>query len=155
MYIDMYLISSLLYMCICLIGDIIDACAAPGNKTSHMAALLHNHSLNKNGKCKIYAYDRDKLRCKLLQSRITQAGADKIVSVECNNFLNIDVQDHKFSRLSSILLDPSCSGSGVIRALDRVLEAKKRKSDEDNDDSRLQNLRQFQISAIKKVRVID
>jgi 16S rRNA C967 or C1407 C5-methylase (RsmB/RsmF family) len=49
------------------VGDIIDACAAPGNKTSHIAALTNRH--RKELKCKIFAFDKNPVRAELLQKR--------------------------------------------------------------------------------------
>ena len=96
-------------------GDVIDACAAPGNKTSHMAAVL-NHKMKSGcaGRVeRIYAFDKNPTRKELLQSRMINAGADKLVDVTNADFLNINTNDAKYARVSAVLLDPSCSGSGL------------------------------------------
>jgi 25S rRNA (cytosine2278-C5)-methyltransferase len=143
-------------------GDIIDCCAAPGNKTSHMAAILHRKILKgeiNNGdatakgtgserKPHIYAFDRSSARADLLSRRIHSAGAQNIVTVHNEDFLQVDVRDSKYENVRVLLLDPSCSGSGVVRALDRVTA--------DSEDvaarkERLDQLRTFQVQAIKKV----
>ncbi|KAG8058475.1 hypothetical protein GUJ93_ZPchr0002g25170 [Zizania palustris] len=63
---------------------VIDACAAPGNKTVHLAALM-------NGEGSIIAY------------------------IETINgvFLDINTNDPSYAEVHAILLDPSCSGSGI------------------------------------------
>ncbi|RYH00913.1 hypothetical protein EON65_48710 [archaeon] len=68
-------------------GDFIDACAAPGNKTSHLAAQLHEHILQ-HGKDtsaprppKIFAFDKNPERCETLKSRLANAWASKLVQV--------------------------------------------------------------------------
>ena len=88
-------------------GDVIDACAAPGNKTTHLAALLQNSG------CKVVALDRDPQRLATLKSRVKQAGAHKIVRAMEADFLALDVHSAEVSGVRSILLDPSCSGSGI------------------------------------------
>jgi len=46
---------------------VIDACAAPGNKTSHLSAIMKNTG-------KIWAFDLDKKRLKLLEKLTQKAG---------------------------------------------------------------------------------
>jgi 16S rRNA methyltransferase RsmB/F len=118
-----------------------------------MAALTERH--RKNGvKCKIFAFDKNPRRAKLLQMRMESAGAQKIIDVSNEDFLNVDVSSLKFISVSCILLDPSCSGSGVARALERVIE---RGVDEGalpklrtEIDFRLEKLRAFQLAALRK-----
>jgi len=63
-------------------SHVIDACAAPGNKTSHAAALTGLTG-------KVFAFDLSKKRCQLLQNRMKQAGATN-VHARCFDFLKID-----------------------------------------------------------------
>ena len=58
--------------------DVIDACAAPGNKTSHLAMLLETNSERKADGSAILAFDKSKPRMALLARRMKQAGADKV-----------------------------------------------------------------------------
>lgn len=125
-------------------GYFIDACAAPGNKTSHLSALMWD-SDTQAFYSKVYAFDRNISRCELLRSRMQQAGATNVIA-SCENFLEIDTTLEKYSLVTSILVDPSCSGSGVVRSLERVIE---RHSD-DEQTERLKKLSQFQISVISK-----
>ena len=86
---------------------VIDGCAAPGNKTSHLAALMHNQG-------KVLAYEMDKRRCDLLRSMMAQKGAT-IVEATHGSFLDADPRDQSalHSRATHIMLDPSCSSSGM------------------------------------------
>jgi putative methyltransferase len=45
----------------------LDGCAAPGNKTSHMASLMNNQG-------RIWAFDLDARRLELLQKMTDKAG---------------------------------------------------------------------------------
>ena len=93
--------------------DCLDACAAPGNKTTHMAAIKATHETKSKGR--IYACERDKKRAETLQSMVKLAGADDIVVVKAGqDFLRLDPTDPRWNNVGSILLDPSCSGSGII-----------------------------------------
>ena len=122
-------------------GDVIDCCAAPGNKTSHLAAQISKHK----GNHQIFAFDKDTKRATLLTRRMKEAGADRIVNVTNDDFLTIDVSNQRYANVTSVLLDPSCSGSGVARALERVVVDEK-----ERDNERLDKLRQFQVQALKK-----
>jgi putative methyltransferase len=51
-------------------GDYLDACAAPGNKTSHLVALIAQRSQTTNNT--VFALDRSSTRCELLQRRMEQ-----------------------------------------------------------------------------------
>ena len=50
--------------------DVIDACAAPGNKTSHLSAILHS----RNVKGKVFAFDKDEKRLGTLRRLTSRAG---------------------------------------------------------------------------------
>lgn len=101
-------------------GEIIDACAAPGNKTTHLAMLLHSDSNNSNiPHPTILACELDKGRSATLQAMVTMAGAQDLVTVRAEqDFLKLNHQEKKVSvvnnQVGSLLLDPSCSGSGIV-----------------------------------------
>ncbi|XP_069082875.1 28S rRNA (cytosine-C(5))-methyltransferase [Pleurodeles waltl] len=112
-------------------SHVIDACAAPGNKTSHLAALLKN-------KGKIFAFDMDTKRLATMGTLLLRAG------VTCHqlaneDFLKVEASDPKYSCVQHILLDPSCSGSGIVDRLNDL-------TDDDGSSSaeRLQALASFQ-----------
>uniref|UniRef100_A0A8D2KSY8 NOP2/Sun RNA methyltransferase 5 n=1 Tax=Varanus komodoensis TaxID=61221 RepID=A0A8D2KSY8_VARKO len=90
---------------------VIDACAAPGNKTSQLAAVLKN-------KGQIFAFDLDSARLATMSSMLVRAGVT-CCQLAHQDFLATDPADPKYSKVQYILLDPSCSGSGIVgRPLD-------------------------------------
>ncbi|KAG6119129.1 hypothetical protein E4U13_007974 [Claviceps humidiphila] len=103
-------------------GDVVDACAAPGNKTTHLASILHGHSLS-NGDCApskeqqstIFAFEKDTRRAQTLQKMVRIAGAKDMIRIAAGqDFLQVNVQDAVYKNVSALLLDPSCSGSGIV-----------------------------------------
>ncbi|XP_057223913.1 28S rRNA (cytosine-C(5))-methyltransferase [Malurus melanocephalus] len=87
-------------------SHVIDACAAPGNKTSHLAAILKN-------KGQIFAFDVDPKRVATTNTLLTRAGVTGCQLAQ-QDFLTVDPRDPKYSRVTHILVDPSCSGSGMV-----------------------------------------
>lgn len=97
-------------------GDLIDGCAAPGNKTTHLASLLSAAGRTKD---KIYSLDASPARSKILQKMVRIAGLDNRVNILAGqDFLALDPQDARFKNVTGLLLDPSCSGSGIVQRED-------------------------------------
>ena len=95
-------------------GDIIDACAAPGNKTTHIAALLQG-SRPTSEKARVVACEKDKSRAVTLEKMVDWAGVQKMVTVKAGqDFLRLDPNDPAYNNVAALLLDPSCSGSGIV-----------------------------------------
>jgi putative methyltransferase len=101
-------------------GDILDACAAPGNKTSHLASILSHKPIVTDSDAsdpdpKIFACERDPYRSQTLQKMVKLAGAESVVTVLAKqDFLALDPTDARFKNVTHLLLDPSCSGSGIV-----------------------------------------
>ncbi|TDL25613.1 williams-Beuren syndrome critical region protein 20 copy A [Rickenella mellea] len=116
---------------------VIDATAAPGNKTSHLSALMHNRG-------KIYAFERDRRRFRTLQHMTTTARCTNVEPLNAD-FLLAESTDPKYERVTHILLDPSCSGSGIVNRLDHLQDYDE---NEDGQEERLNKLAAFQLSMI-------
>jgi 16S rRNA (cytosine967-C5)-methyltransferase len=88
---------------------ILDACAAPGGKTSYLAQLMQNRGT-------IIACDRDPERLELLADNVARLGA-KIVHPLRNDW----TRDHVPKEIASIapfdrvILDVPCTNTGVMR----------------------------------------
>ncbi len=92
-------------------GDVIDACSAPGNKTTHLAAILHS----RGSRHRIHAFEKDKNRAKTLEKMIQRAGSDPITTIHPGqDFLRTNPDADEFRNVGALLLDPSCSGSGIV-----------------------------------------
>jgi putative methyltransferase len=107
---------------------VLDACAAPGNKTSQLAALGADSGI------KLMALEKDARRYQTLVDRMKQLGATHLVNVVNDDFFNMQSNDREV--VEALLLDPSCSASGVVSRVDVALAADK----EDVDTSRVEKL---------------
>ncbi|EEP80207.1 conserved hypothetical protein [Uncinocarpus reesii 1704] len=97
-------------------GDLIDGCAAPGNKTTHLASLLFASGQTSSH---IFSLDASPTRSKTLQKMVGIAGVKNRVTVLAGqDFLALDPRDPRFKKVTGLLLDPSCSGSGIVRRED-------------------------------------
>lgn len=98
------------------IGDVVDACAAPGNKTSHLACICAEAGTAKNSsKRRIFACERDAKRSTSLLETLNRTGLRSAVDVLSNqDFLALNPSDDRFRNVTHLLVDPSCSGSGIV-----------------------------------------
>ncbi|ORY93471.1 S-adenosyl-L-methionine-dependent methyltransferase [Syncephalastrum racemosum] len=115
-------------------AHVIDGCAAPGNKTSHLSAIMNNTG-------QIYAFDMDMKRINLLKSLTQKAG---YIDAEQADFLKVDPLDPKYAEVEYVLLDPSCSGSGMPTRIENSIQDKAEMSEE-----RLDSLAEFQVAVIE------
>ena len=84
----------------------LDACSAPGNKTTHLAALMR-------GRGRVLAVERDPARAEMLRGTVAALRAGN-VRVHAADFLSVDPAAPPFCDAEAVLLDPSCSGSGIV-----------------------------------------
>lgn len=143
-------------------GVVMEVCAAPGSKTSHLIAMASPTVR------KVIAVEKDPKRCRTLLERLEllcgplrdttgtfrvkdrfptsslrnrriQAFASNNVEivVRCEDFLVTTCSD--YDEATTVVLDPSCSGSGLREHTDAV------------DETRLKTLAQFQCKMLSKV----
>ncbi|CAG9829844.1 unnamed protein product [Diabrotica balteata] len=110
-------------------STVLDMCAAPGMKTTHLAAVLNDQGT-------VYATERNPRRFEVLNNIVFASGAN------CIKTFNKDVLDctkADFPDVEYILVDPSCSGTGMA---DRPQE-------NEITPSRLSSLTGFQIKILR------
>ena len=90
--------------------DILDMAAAPGGKTTQIAALTNN-------KAHITACEMNKIRAEKLKYNIEKQGASSVYVMETDSRRISD-----FFSFDQILLDSPCSGSGTLSNEDKNLE---------------------------------
>jgi putative methyltransferase len=88
-------------------AEVFDTCAAPGNKTSHLASIM-------GGDGRVVAFERNPQRCTMLRNRMEAVGAAGTVKVVEQDFTTVSPNDPQYSNVSCALVDPSCSGSGNV-----------------------------------------
>ncbi len=81
--------------------DILDMCAAPGGKTSLIAALTNNEK-------SIMAVEQNKIRAEKLKYNLS------LLNAKANVLVTDSTKLDSFFRFDTILLDAPCSGSGTM-----------------------------------------
>ena len=84
---------------------ILDLCAAPGGKTTHLAALM-------GGEGEVVAVERHPARANALVRTVSRLRADGVVRVEVADARDARA-DGPFDR---VLVDPPCSGLGTLQS---------------------------------------
>ncbi|GME88267.1 unnamed protein product [Ambrosiozyma monospora] len=127
---------------------VIDACSAPGNKTTHLASILQNTPDS------IIAFEKDEKRVKILKMMCDKAGGLKCISIQHGDFTTTNPLD--YPEITGLVVDPSCSGSGIFgRAIDKNVQAEESNGGEDSenggdyDEERLKKLSNFQFTIVK------
>ncbi|MFT7184062.1 MAG: NOL1/NOP2/sun family putative RNA methylase [Oceanicoccus sp.] len=87
---------------------VIDMTAAPGGKTTHIAQRMKNTGV-------LFANDMDTRRLKSLHSNLERLGVWNAVVLRMNAHKLTLMYPEKFDR---VLLDPSCSGEGLLNTYD-------------------------------------
>jgi putative methyltransferase len=97
-------------------GDFIDTCAAPGNKTTHLAAILSWRASELDDHSQtIYAFEKDKARAETLTKMVTLSNCEEFTKIHAGqDFLKVDPNAPEYRNVGALLLDPSCSGSGIV-----------------------------------------
>nr|WP_320048682.1 16S rRNA (cytosine(967)-C(5))-methyltransferase RsmB [uncultured Desulfuromonas sp.] len=86
--------------------QVLDACAAPGGKTTHISALTENRA-------DILAADLHPQRLEVLQRGAARLGCEHIRTLACDMTNRCEtLKPHRFDR---VLVDAPCSGLGVLR----------------------------------------
>ena len=91
---------------------VLDACAAPGGKATHLAALMNNQG-------QVWAVDQNPIRLKRLEQNAQRLGISIITPVQCtinSSFPSLDdLSSWCREGFDRILVDAPCSGLGVLR----------------------------------------
>ena len=86
---------------------ILDACAAPGSKSTHLAELT-------NDSAEILAVDRSEKRLKILQSNLDRLDLKSVKTVKADSTNLLDLNPDFASHFDKILIDAPCSGIGTL-----------------------------------------
>lgn len=80
---------------------VVDLCAAPGGKSTHIAAILNNTGV-------LYSNDVSKERINALKSNLSRMGVMNAI------ITNMDALEFNVGKVDRVLLDAPCSGTGII-----------------------------------------
>ena len=84
---------------------VLDACAAPGGKTTHLALLAEDRAL-------VVAGDRYEHRLRLVREAVARQGVTNVRAVEHDAEGALPFADASFDR---VLVDAPCTGTGTLR----------------------------------------
>lgn len=109
---------------------VLDACAAPGGKTTHIAQMMKDSG-------EIIAVESEEKRIRQLEENVSRLGIKSI------KIVHGDVKSLDIGQFDKILLDAPCSSIGVIR---RNLDVKYRHNEKD-----LRRFKETQVNMLKAV----
>ncbi|MFW9984393.1 MAG: 16S rRNA (cytosine(967)-C(5))-methyltransferase RsmB [Candidatus Odinarchaeota archaeon] len=89
---------------------VLDLCAAPGSKTSHLAQLMNNQG-------NIFAIDNILPRVQELERNLSRLGVQNTHIIFSNSF---QLPFREGFQVDSVLIDPPCSNTGVIQTRPEV-----------------------------------
>lgn len=95
---------------------VLDLCAAPGSKTTHLAALMQNTGA-------IVAVDSKQERLNLLSENIQRLG---VANIQVQQADGLNFQPDEAVGFDKVLVDAPCSGSGTLRRHPEILLQLKR-----------------------------
>ncbi|KHJ92734.1 hypothetical protein OESDEN_07372 [Oesophagostomum dentatum] len=104
-------------------------------KTSHVASIL-------GGTGKVWAMDRSEDRVAIMNQILEECGVEN-ASVFHGDFLKTDVTDKKFSKVEYAIVDPPCSGSGMVKRMDELTGG-------NADKARLAKLKNLQFPNLQR-----
>jgi len=89
-------------------GDkILDACAAPGTKTTHLAQLIKDDG-------QILAIDKSDVRLNLLKENLKRLEIKSVKALKIDATKLIDIKPEFINYFDKILIDAPCSGLGTL-----------------------------------------
>lgn len=117
--------------------QVLDACAAPGGKTTHIASFLSHEAGGK-----VVALDLHKHKVKLVKENAARLHVDDVVEGVVLDARKVDevFPDESFDR---ILVDAPCSGLGLMRRKPDIKYTKKERD--------LLNLQKIQLEILESV----
>ncbi|MGE5208012.1 MAG: RsmB/NOP family class I SAM-dependent RNA methyltransferase, partial [Alphaproteobacteria bacterium] len=89
---------------------ILDACAAPGGKTSYLAQLMQNRGT-------VIACDRDPKRLQMLKDNLSRLGATIVRPIrhDWTQHHHLPIEIASIAPFDRVLIDVPCTNTGVIR----------------------------------------
>jgi 16S rRNA (cytosine967-C5)-methyltransferase len=89
---------------------VLDLCAAPGGKSTHLAALMHGQGL-------VHAVERNPRRAgSLVRTAQRLRATNVIVDVADAEHFSLAGRDQQMAAFDRVLVDPPCSGLGTLQA---------------------------------------
>ncbi|HEY4810539.1 MAG TPA: 16S rRNA (cytosine(967)-C(5))-methyltransferase RsmB [Solirubrobacteraceae bacterium] len=89
---------------------VLDLCAAPGGKSTHLAALMHGQGL-------VHAVERNPRRAgSLVRTAQRLHATNVIVDVADAEHFSLAGRDQQMAAFDRVLVDPPCSGLGTLQA---------------------------------------
>ena len=86
---------------------ILDACAAPGSKSTHLAELTNDNA-------EILAVDRSERRLKIIESNLDRLNLTSVKTLKADATCLRDLNPNFISHFDKILIDAPCSGIGTL-----------------------------------------